>query len=333
MSPDADLLQSSFERFVAPRAQEFADRFYDRLFERQPELERLFKSPRERVKQHFVGALTLIVSSLRRPAELTELLTALGGAHAGYGVRSEHYQLAGENLIEVLHEMAGEGWTVELEQAWRRAYSVVQGVMNDGSTEAGCEGADPRTLLGLTARCSGTDPLPTLTEFDPLALATEYLALNRRRREGASSLSVAERERWNELRQLLEELLDAVPPPGSSQRRFLRVPTRLDVEFTGLTDPAKGVLTQIGEGGIFIATEGPLGPGTAVRLEIMRRSKDDTLRVEGIVAWVRAVATQNGPPGMGVRFANLDRERRAEIIDLTARSLFLVLCREERSGT
>lgn len=177
---DVDLLQSNFESIVELRTWEFADRVYDRLFQHHPELAPLFQSSMERQNRHFVIALRTVVSSLRHPEEAAGLLKSLGSAHAGYGVQAEHYQLFCENLVAVLSDMAGDNWTPKLEQTWRDGFREVQRiVLQDLSLDAG-ENAVVGSLDTRSDAACATHPLPDPPDSDPLAVASEYLELNRR---------------------------------------------------------------------------------------------------------------------------------------------------------
>lgn len=134
MSLDAEALESSFA-MLAPRADELADRFYDRLFRNHPDVRPLFKGPMQQQKRHLVAALATIVGSLRHGVKLTQYLEDLAKRHVDYGVLPEHYPVVGENLVAVLAELAGPAWTPELEQAWTAAYDAIQRIVYESLEE------------------------------------------------------------------------------------------------------------------------------------------------------------------------------------------------------
>jgi hypothetical protein len=89
-SRQIELVQSSF-RAVQPILDAAAAMFYDRLFELDPTLRRLFHTPPDRQARMLAQALTIVVSSLDRPAQIKDAVEALGRRHVGYGVRDERH--------------------------------------------------------------------------------------------------------------------------------------------------------------------------------------------------------------------------------------------------
>ena len=102
---------------------------------------------------------------------------------------------------------------------------------------------------------------PESSTPDLPALVAEFVPLNRRRVRGNPPLSVAELERWTELRELLEyEFGTANPPLAGTRRRALRVPTHLKVRTSGRGDAVSN-LRDVSEGGAFIETSEIAGAG------------------------------------------------------------------------
>jgi uncharacterized protein (TIGR02266 family) len=147
---------------------------------------------------------------------------------------------------------------------------------------------------------------PESSTPDLPALVAEFLPLNRRRVRGNPPLSVAELERWMELRELLEyEFGAANPPLAGSRRRQLRVPTHLKVRTSGSGD-AVSSLRDISEGGAFIETSEMLDPGTPLKLEIDPGEGEPPLRLDAVVKWSREIGNMDGPAGAGVEFENIE---------------------------
>jgi hemoglobin-like flavoprotein len=129
MSLNIELLENSFAA-LAPRADQLADRFYQRLCAEHPQVRAMFRNPMEQQRKHLIAALVMIVQSLRQPEKLMPYLQQLGQRHAEhYDVLCEHYPIVGRTLLATMAELAGEAWTVELEQAWSDAYAAVQSLM------------------------------------------------------------------------------------------------------------------------------------------------------------------------------------------------------------
>jgi uncharacterized protein (TIGR02266 family) len=68
---------------------------------------------------------------------------------------------------------------------------------------------------------------------------------------------------------------------------------------------------NLSEGGIFLATTSLLEVGT--QLQLYLASVERTVEVQGVVAWTRSEGTAEGPPGMGVRFTEMESSQRAHI--------------------
>lgn len=158
-------------------------------------------------------------------------------------------------------------------------------------------------------------PAPSTLQDLP-GLVAEYLPLNRRRLRGDPPLGVRELERWMELRERLERALGARPPleaSGRSRRRSLRVPAALKARYRAAEGLASGPVCDLSEGGLFLATELPLAPGTPLRLELEDTSGASTVSVAGRVVWARGKGGGGGPAGMGVCFVDLDDDGGAAV--------------------
>lgn len=125
MSLNIPALERSFN-LVAPQAEALALRFYERLFEKYPRIKPLFTTanmPDQRRK--LIAALVLVVQNLRNPEALLDAVEQLGIRHLDYGTKPEHYAAVGENLLSVMAEFVGEGWTDEVATAWADAYKDI----------------------------------------------------------------------------------------------------------------------------------------------------------------------------------------------------------------
>jgi uncharacterized protein (TIGR02266 family) len=151
-------------------------------------------------------------------------------------------------------------------------------------------------------------------------LVNEFVALNRRRLFGTPPLALVELERWQALRQALEQRLgdDFQGLLAVVERRaHFRFPTHLEVRFASGDELRSACLENISEGGIFVATRRPLPAGTPLRLWIA--VPDGRVEMAGRVAWVRPNDSSAGPAGMGIRFADLSDEQRDEIAQVVVR--------------
>jgi serine/threonine protein kinase/hemoglobin-like flavoprotein/ferredoxin len=123
------LVQSTFESVLAG-GDEFARRFYDRLFAVGPEVVPLFDDVDMDVQpKMLMDALTLAVRSLDDVKAVTPVLQQLGQRHAGYGVEVRHYRLVGDSLMWTLEQFLGERFTPEVHVAWMEVYGTIARIM------------------------------------------------------------------------------------------------------------------------------------------------------------------------------------------------------------
>jgi methyl-accepting chemotaxis protein len=117
-------LEQSFSRILSQK-ETFAQAFYNRLFERFPQVKSLFMNTDMKLQQNkLLGALAMVVSNLRHPEKLAEPLKELGRRHESYHIRPEHYAMVGTILVETLARFDPE-WTLELQTAWVGAYETI----------------------------------------------------------------------------------------------------------------------------------------------------------------------------------------------------------------
>lgn len=106
---------------------------------------------------------------------------------------------------------------------------------------------------------------------------------------------------------------------GKERRRHKRYDVKLRADVT--TDDAFlfAYVSNISEMGIFLASEDPKPVGTLLKLRFKPIEDTEAFEVEGEVVWVNPVrekADENLNPGMGVKFVNIDDDRREKIIKL-----------------
>lgn len=73
--------------------------------------------------------LSMIVGRLNNLEELTEDISEMAKRHAGYGVKPEHYKIAGDALLWTLHQGLGPDWDDEVKEAWANCYQMLASTM------------------------------------------------------------------------------------------------------------------------------------------------------------------------------------------------------------
>lgn len=104
---------------------------------------------------------------------------------------------------------------------------------------------------------------------------------------------------------------------GRERRQLPRVPARVLVEYDTVEDFLIDYTSNISIGGLFIQTREPFPVGTRFRLRFRIPGRSRPVEVDGEVCWVQG-PLESGPlqPGMGVRFAGLAPEDKAEVEEM-----------------
>jgi hemoglobin-like flavoprotein len=129
------LVQSSFS-LVVPILESATMMFYDRLFQLDPSLRPMFRTPQPEQARKLAHVLTVVVKSLNCPEQILPSVEELGRRHSNYGVRPEHYATVGAALLWTLQSGLGEAFTAEVRDAWSSAYLLLSSTMQKAAAEA-----------------------------------------------------------------------------------------------------------------------------------------------------------------------------------------------------
>ncbi len=124
------LVQESWAK-VVPISDKAAEIFYNKLFELDPTLKFLFKTPIPVQGKALMTALDQAVAGLSDLNALVPVVQALGARHAGYGVVDKDYDTVGEAFLWTLGQGLGDAFDDELKAAWTEVYGVLAGVMKE----------------------------------------------------------------------------------------------------------------------------------------------------------------------------------------------------------
>jgi uncharacterized protein (TIGR02266 family) len=154
------------------------------------------------------------------------------------------------------------------------------------------------------------------------AVFREYIGLDRRR-ASPEGISVAEYQRWVELKRILNRHFQpGVQDTHADKRESVRVPVRLHMGFETYGEIRQSLMTNLSRGGLFIATPNPLEMGAKLQLRIRIEESQLELELEAEVA-----SLNSGPGllteelGMGVKFVRLSEDQMKGVDDLYERSL------------
>lgn len=124
-----EIVEESFN-FLTEKGPLLAARFFERLFQKNPEMAPLFEGVSlDGQQKKFFASLVLIVQSLKQPEVLGDYLSGLGARHTHYGVKNEHYPIMVNNLLAVMAELSGDKWTDEVNDAWSKTISSITDTM------------------------------------------------------------------------------------------------------------------------------------------------------------------------------------------------------------
>ncbi|MDH3663624.1 MAG: globin domain-containing protein, partial [Alphaproteobacteria bacterium] len=124
-----------------PKREEFVLDFYQRLFERAPEVRGMFADDVQPQSMKLLTTLALAVASLERLDDIVAPLKSLGTSHAALGVRPEHYPVVVDVFVDTLAAALGPHWRSEHEKAWRDVLDVIASTMIAGADAASSQAA------------------------------------------------------------------------------------------------------------------------------------------------------------------------------------------------
>jgi uncharacterized protein (TIGR02266 family) len=163
-----------------------------------------------------------------------------------------------------------------------------------------------------------------------LPLVREFGALEKRR--GTQGVTPREYRRYIELRRKLARHVDEPSRPvGAENRKYLRVPTRLLIEYRAANQLKDAIIHNVSQGGLFISTAEPLAVGAKFTLCLAIGDIDWRIEVPCEVV-TNNVANEFSTDrlGMGIKFASLNEEQRRAIDLLFTQALGLQL--EDEQG-
>ena len=125
LEEDIVLVQQSWAQ-ILPKADTAMKVFYDRLFEANAHVARLFLG-KDMVAQQsrLATAIDLVVHTLDQPEILVPDLRDLGARHVAYDVTESDFAAVGEALVSTLELGLADLWTNEHARAWAAAWEMI----------------------------------------------------------------------------------------------------------------------------------------------------------------------------------------------------------------
>jgi hemoglobin-like flavoprotein len=133
---DADLIQSSYS-IIQSQNDEFAESFYQILFDKYPNIRPLFSGVNmKKQKGKLIESLDLVLVNVHNPKAFTSILKDLGKRHVKYGAVLTDYPLVGDALLQALEKHLGKDWNPDVKHAWILAYQTITDTMAEGAKSA-----------------------------------------------------------------------------------------------------------------------------------------------------------------------------------------------------
>ena len=129
------LVRNSYAK-ISPEAAAVAALFYQRLFEIDPNLRRLFKADMAEQGRKLMAMIGTAVANLGQLETIVPAVRQLGERHAGYGVKDADYDTVGTALLWTLERGLGEAFEPQVREAWTVCYGTLAGVMKDAAAAA-----------------------------------------------------------------------------------------------------------------------------------------------------------------------------------------------------
>src|SRR5215212_10309664 len=123
-------------RETAPKLEDageaFARRFYDCLFDLHPSARVRFSRGLRRGGA-FLDELLFLATAAGDLPVFVQRARELGRRQPGSGVQTTDYPFLGEALLHAAREVAGDDWTPEVADSWRRLFALVSETMLEGA--------------------------------------------------------------------------------------------------------------------------------------------------------------------------------------------------------
>ncbi len=123
-----DNIRRSFDA-ASERSEDFADRFYARLFAMQPVLRAILPRDHWQRERDLIAAVGMVVKGLGKLDSIEHPLMDFGAKAERTGITPQQYGLARQALVSALRETLSEQWTDDLEDAWTEALNTVASVV------------------------------------------------------------------------------------------------------------------------------------------------------------------------------------------------------------
>lgn len=119
---------------VAANAETITGRFYERMFEANPEVKAFFNQAHQHTggqQKALAGAICAYFTHIDNPAVLMPAVELIAQKHCSLGIKAEHYPIVGNNLLGAIGDVMGDAATPEIVEAVAEAYGFLAQIFID----------------------------------------------------------------------------------------------------------------------------------------------------------------------------------------------------------
>lgn len=116
---------------VAANAETITRRFYERMFQANPEVKTFFNQAHQHTggqQEALADAICAYFVHIDNPAALMPAVELIAHKHVSLGIQAEHYPIVGSNLLGAIEDVMGENATDEIIEAVAEAYGFLADV-------------------------------------------------------------------------------------------------------------------------------------------------------------------------------------------------------------
>ena len=131
-------LKESIDEILTRTDSQFADIFYELLFEQYPELKEFFaNTDMRKQKSKLTLALQVVAYQHQHPnAAMADFTEHLGSLHRERGITSQELPKFRDGLLLAFQKFHGHDWSEELGAEWAEALDKAIEMMNTGASPA-----------------------------------------------------------------------------------------------------------------------------------------------------------------------------------------------------
>jgi len=113
---------------VAANAETITTRFYERMFQGNPEVKAFFNQAHQHTggqQRALAGAICAYFTHIENPVVLMPAVELIAQKHCSLGIKAEHYPIVGKHLLDAIKDVMGDGATEEIINAVAEAYGFL----------------------------------------------------------------------------------------------------------------------------------------------------------------------------------------------------------------